>query len=121
MTGVNDPASKDIEGVGGLELLFDRFGVGGIESAHDDVRMGRQFVKKRTGVGAQNLDFDQGQGGQEVGQAPDTGGAQPRAKRDAAASPRGGTGVEDFTANGKFGLVLSAEILTAGWRIYCRQ
>jgi hypothetical protein len=40
VTGVNDPASKDIEGVGGLELLFDRFGVGGIKSAHDDVWMG---------------------------------------------------------------------------------
>jgi hypothetical protein len=39
VTGVNDPSSQDIEGVGGFELSFDCLGVGGINPAHDDVRM----------------------------------------------------------------------------------
>lgn len=50
--GVDDPASENVEGVGGLELSFDRRGVGGAKPAHDNVRMGREVVKEHTGAGS---------------------------------------------------------------------
>lgn len=105
MAGVDDPASEDVEGVGGLEGSFDRRGVGATKLAHDDMRMSREVLEEDTGVGSQNLDFGEGQGWQKVGQAMDTGRAQPRAERDAAAGPRGdGTRVEDFACDREFGL-----------------
>jgi hypothetical protein len=106
---VDDPASEDVEGIGGLELPFDRCGVGGTKPTHDDVRMGRELIEERTGLGSQNLDFGEGQGWQKVGQTADTGGAQPRAERDTAAGPRGdGTRIEDFPADREFGLAQQA-------------
>ena len=51
--GVDDPASKDVEGIGGLEHLFDRCGVVAIKpSAHDDVRMVHQVVEESTVLGS---------------------------------------------------------------------
>lgn len=95
--GVDDPASEDVEGIGGLERPFDRCGVGATKSAHDDVRMVHEVIKEHTGLGSQNLDFGDGQRWQKVGQATDTGSTQPRAERDAAAGPRGdGTRIEDI-------------------------
>ncbi len=109
MAGVGDPTSEDVEGVGGLELSFDRCGVGAAQPTHDDVRMGREVVEEHTGIGSQNLDFGEGQGGQKVGQATDTSGPQPRAERDAATGPRGdGTRIEDFACNREFGLAQQA-------------
>lgn len=71
--------------------------------------MGREVIEEHTGVGSQNLDFGDGQGWQKVGQATDTGGAQPRAERDAAAGPCGdGTRIEDFSSDREFGLAQQA-------------
>lgn len=109
MAGVDDPASEDVEGVGGLKRSFDRCSVNGIKPAHDDVRMVREVVEEHPGVGSQNLDFSDGQGWQKVGQATDTGGAQPRAERDAAAGPRGdGTRIEDLSSDRELGLAQQA-------------
>jgi hypothetical protein len=106
---VDDPASEDVEGVGGLELSFDRCGVDATKPAHDDERMSRQVVEECTGVGSQNLDFGDGQRWQIIGQAVDTGGTQPRAERDTAAGPRGdGTRIEDFACDRDFRLAQQA-------------
>ncbi|MGH3886629.1 MAG: hypothetical protein ACRDSZ_08665 [Pseudonocardiaceae bacterium] len=71
--------------------------------------MVREAVEELTGVESQNLNFGDGQGWQKVGQATDTGGAQPRAERDAAADPRGnGTRIEDFSSDQEFGLAQQA-------------
>ncbi len=83
-----------------IELSFDRCGVGATKPAHDDVRMSREVVEECAGVRSQNLDFGDGQRWQIIGQAVDTGGAQPGAERDAAAGPRGdGTRIEDFACD----------------------
>jgi len=106
---VDDPASEDIEGVGGLKSSFDRCGVGATKPAHDDVRMDREVVKEHTGIGSQNLDFGDCQGRQKVSQATDTSRTQPRAERDTAAGPRGdGTRIEDFASDREFGLAQRA-------------
>ncbi|MGH3829772.1 MAG: hypothetical protein ACRDRS_04855 [Pseudonocardiaceae bacterium] len=99
------PAGEDVEGIGGLERSFDRSGVGATELAHDHVGMVRKVIKEHTGVGSQDPDFGDGQEWQKVGQAMDTGSAEPRAERDAAAGPcGGGTRVEDFSRDREFGL-----------------
>ena len=109
VAGVDGPASEDVEGIGGLECLFDRCGVGATKLAHDDVRMVHEVVEEPTGLASQNLGFGDGQGWQKVGQATDTGGAQPRAERDAAADPRSdGTRIEDFSSDREFGLAQQA-------------
>lgn len=106
---MDDPASEDVEGVGGLELSFDRCGVGATKPAHDDVRMSREVIEECASVGSQNLDFGDGQRWQIIGQAVDTGGAQPGAERDAAAGPRSdGTRIEDFACDRDFGLAQQA-------------
>jgi hypothetical protein len=73
VTGVGDPGSQNVEGVGGLEQSFDRRGVSGTKPADDDVRMGRELVEEQTGLGPLNLHFGDGQGGQKIGQATDAG------------------------------------------------
>ncbi len=106
---MDDPASEDVEGIGGLERPFDRCGVGATEPAHDDVRMVGEVVEEPTGLGSQNLNFCDGQGWQKVGQATHTGGAQPSAERNTAAGPRSdGTRIEDFSSDREFGLAQQA-------------
>ncbi|MDQ6696233.1 MAG: hypothetical protein M3Z46_02080 [Actinomycetota bacterium] len=70
---MDDPASEDVEGVGGRERSFDRCGVGATKTAHDDMRMSREVLEEDTGVGSQNLDFGEGQGWQKISQAMDNG------------------------------------------------
>jgi hypothetical protein len=83
-----DPAFADAIGIDPKAREVVKRCCSGRHSVTDDVHVS---------VGSQNLNFGDGQGGQEVGQATDTDGAQPRAERDAAAGPRGdGTRIEDF-------------------------
>jgi hypothetical protein len=71
--------------------------------------MVRQFVEEHTSPGPQDPYFGDGQGGQEVGQATNTGGAQPRTERDTAARSRGnGTRIEHLAGDRELGLVQQA-------------
>jgi hypothetical protein len=100
VAGVDDPASEDVEGVGGFN---------GVKLAHDDVRMVREVTEEHPGVGSQNRDFSDGQGWQKVGQATNTGGTQPRAERDAAADPCcDGTRIKDLSSDREFWLAQQA-------------
>lgn len=101
---MDDPTSEDVKGVGGVELLLDRCGVGVTQLAHHNVGMVRKLVEERIGVGSQDPDVGQGQSRQKVGQTMDTGDTQPRAERDIAAGPCGdGARVEDSSCDREFG------------------
>jgi hypothetical protein len=111
-TGVDNPASKDVEGVGDLKLSLDRRSVGGTKPAHDDVRVYREVVEEHGGVRSQNLNFGDGQGWHKVGEATDTGGTQPRAERDTTAGPRGDSAcIEDFSPDRQLKLAQQASAI----------